>query len=123
MTWEYIWDPCLDGISQDELRKLIYDFSPSPHGMKVKDMNQQDIGLGDIVSLGWSDGYDTASVVQVHKDGTVDLFRPYTHTADFSCAGRNEGSLSVIPYVGYEEIKSVNPERLKVVRKNKIPVR
>lgn len=81
------------------------------------------IGLGDIVSLGWVDGYDTATVVQVHKDGTVDLFRPYTHTSDFSCTGREEGSLSVIHYVGYEEIKLVNPDRLKVVRKNTIPIR
>lgn len=86
-------------------------------------LKSEPVNLGDIVSLGWSDGYDTATVVQVHKDGTVDLFRPYTHTSDFSCSGREAGSLSVIPYVGYEEIKNVNPERIKVVRKNKIPVR
>lgn len=79
------------------------------------------IGLGDIVSLGWVDGYDTATVVQVHTDGTVDLFRPYTHTSDFSCAGREKGSLSVIPYVGFEEIKLVNPDRLKVIRKSVKP--
>ncbi len=43
-------------------------------------MNQK-IELGDVVSLGWDDGYHTATVSQVHKDGTVDLFRPYTATA------------------------------------------
>lgn len=81
-------------------------------------MSEQSIGLGDIVSLGWEDGYSTATVSNVHKDGTVDLFRPYTHTADFSCAGRDD-STAVICYVGIEEIKGANPARLKVLRKGK----
>jgi len=75
------------------------------------------IGLGDIVSLQWSDGYDNGTVCQVHKDGTVDVFRPYVHNADFSCAGSHEGSLSVICYIGVETSKGINPERLKVLRK------
>jgi hypothetical protein len=70
------------------------------------------IGLGDIVSLGWSDsGYDTATVSQVYEDGTVDLFRPYTHTADFSYTG------GVICYVGIENISRAKPNRLKLIRK------
>lgn len=77
------------------------------------------IELGDVVGLGWEDGYDSCTVSQVHKDGTMDLFRPYTATADFSCAGREEGSSSVICYVGIEEIKGVNPARVKLLRKGK----
>jgi hypothetical protein len=77
------------------------------------------IGLGDVVSLGWDDGYGSGTVSQVHQDGTVDVFRPYTATADFSCAGRQEGSSSVICYVGIEEVKGVNPNRLKLLRKGK----
>ncbi len=78
----------------------------------------ESIGLGDIVSLGWEDGYSSATVSHVHRDGTVDLFRPYTATADFSCAGR-DNSTAVICYVGIEEVKGVNPERLKLLRKGK----
>ncbi len=78
----------------------------------------ESIGLGDIVSLGWEDGYSTATVSHVHKDGTVDVFRPYTHTADFSCAGRDD-STAVICYVGIEEVKGVNPARLKLLRKGR----
>lgn len=81
--------------------------------------NNDKIELGDVVSLGWDDGYHTATISQVHQDGTVDLFRPYTATADFSCAGREEGSSSVICYVGIEEVKGVNPARLKLLRKGK----
>lgn len=73
--------------------------------------------LGDIVSLQWSDGYDNATVSQVHKDGTIDVFRPYTHSTSVSYAGREEGSLRVICYVGIEESKNINPERVKVLRK------
>lgn len=82
-------------------------------------MSQQAIGLGDIVSLGWEDGYSTATVSQVHRDGTVDVFRPYTATADFSCAGREHGSSSVICYVGIEEVKGVDPTKVKLLRKGK----
>jgi hypothetical protein len=75
------------------------------------------LNLGDIVSLGWADGYDTGTVCQVHLDGTVDVFRPYTHTADFSCAG-SEGASAVICYIGFETVNRVNPERLVVLRKS-----
>ena len=78
---------------------------------------QQSIGLGDVVSLQWSDGYDNGTVCQVHKDGTIDVFRPYVHNADFSYAGSHEGSLSVICYIGVETTKGINPERVKVLRK------
>lgn len=71
------------------------------------------IGLADVVSLGFNGGeYDCATVCKVNEDGTVDLFRPYTHTADFSYTG------GVICYVGIETVKSINPERLKLIRKS-----
>lgn len=79
---------------------------------------EKSIGLGDVVSLNWKDGYADATVSHIHKDGTVDVFRPYTATADFSCAGR-EGSSRVICYVGIEEVKGVNPERLTLLRKGR----
>lgn len=75
------------------------------------------IGLGDVVSFGWTDGYNEGTVCQTHKDGTVDVFRPYIHANDFSCAGTHEGSLSIITYIGSETVKSINPERLTLVRK------
>ena len=84
---------------------------------------KQVLGLGDVVSLQWSDGYDNGTVCQVHKNGTVDIFRPYIHSNDFSCAGSHEGSLSVICYIGSETSKEVNPERVKLIRKNTTPIR
>jgi hypothetical protein len=81
-------------------------------------MANQSIGLGDVVSLQWSDGYDNGTVCQVHKDGTIDVFRPYVHAADFSCAGTYEGSSSVICYIGTETSKGINPERVKLLRKS-----
>jgi hypothetical protein len=72
----------------------------------------REIGLGDVVSLGWNDGYDNATVCKVHEDGTVDLFRPYTHTADYSYTG------GVICYVGIERCDRVDPSRLRLLRKS-----
>ncbi len=69
-------------------------------------MNESKIELGDVVSLGWGDGYSTGTIARVHTDGTVDVFRPYTATADFSMAG-GEGSSAVICYVGIEEVNSI----------------
>lgn len=86
-------------------------------------METSTVGLGDVVSFGWTDGYGEGTISQVHKDGTVDVFRPYTHANDFSCAGRHEGSLSLICYVGVETVRDINPDRLKVVRKNTTPIR
>jgi hypothetical protein len=77
----------------------------------------QPIGLGDVVSFQCRDGYKDATVSQVHSDGTVDVFRPYTHTSDFSCSGRREGSQSLICYVGVEVIKDMKPDSLKLIRK------
>jgi len=85
--------------------------------------NEQVIGLGDVVSFKWSStGYDTGTVCQVHASGTVDVFRPFTHTSDFSCAGRYEKSLSVMCYVGTEIVKGVNPRNLKLILKSS-PIR
>jgi hypothetical protein len=89
----------------------------------MQEPTKQVVGLGDVVYLGWDDGYSNGTVCQVHKDGTVDIYRPYAHASDFSCAGRDEGSLSIICYTGLETVKYVNPERLKVVRKNTTPIR
>lgn len=79
-------------------------------------MNEQVIGLGDVVTMGA--GLE-CTVSQVHKDGTVDLFRVYTHTADFSYAGRQDGSSAVICYIGTENILGVNTKNLKLVSKGK----
>jgi hypothetical protein len=75
------------------------------------------IGLGDIVSFNWPDGYDNGTVSQIHKNGTVDVFRPFTHIADFSCSGRHEGSSSVMCYVGIETVRDIDPVRLTLIRK------
>lgn len=80
-------------------------------------MNDTDIGLGDVVSFGWKDGYADGTVCETHKDGTVDVFRIYVHAGDFACAGSQEGSKSVITYVGSETIRSINPKRLTRIRK------
>lgn len=75
------------------------------------------IGLGDVVSFNWNDAYHHATVTQVHKDGTVDLLRPYVHTSDVSYSGRHKDSSSVLAYLGFEEVKDIKPERLTLVRK------
>jgi hypothetical protein len=82
----------------------------------VQVLSRSEIGLGDIVALDGSD-YGTGTVSQIHQDGTVDVFRPYTHTADFSMTGRHEGSSSVICYIGMETVKDMNPKHLKLIRK------
>lgn len=126
MTWEHTWEPDLSGLAPNELRRLIYGFHPSPNGNKGVSMEakqEQEFGLGDVVSHQWSDGYDNGTICQVHKDGTVDVFRPYVHAADFSCAGRHEGSLSILTYIGVETCKDIHPKHLKMVRKNKTPIR
>lgn len=71
----------------------------------------REIGLGDVVSLGWTDGYDNATVCKVNEDGTVNLFRIYVHTNDFSYTG------GVICYVGTETVEHVVPSRLRILRK------
>jgi len=81
----------------------------------------KDLGLGDIVVLGVG-GYNVATVTQVHKDGTVDLLRPYVHTGDVSYSGNAEGSSRVLAYLGFEEIKNINPNHLDRLQKGS-PVR
>lgn len=76
-------------------------------------MEKQVFGLGDVVRLkaDSENTYSHCTVCKVNQDGTVNLFRPYTHTADFSYTG------GVICYVGIENIDSVNTERLNLIRK------
>lgn len=80
------------------------------------------IGLGDVVVMGFSGGYNIATVTQVHEDGTVDLLRPYVHTGDVGYAGSEKGSTRVLGYLGFEEIKKLNPKNLDRLRKGD-PVR
>jgi hypothetical protein len=80
------------------------------HANSKTETPQPEIGLGDVVKCG-EGAYMTATVCKVNEDGTVDLFRPYTHTADFSYTG------GVICYVGIEDIKSANPARLTLIEK------
>lgn len=75
------------------------------------------IGLGDVVSLCMSQGYNVGTVCQVHNDGTVDVFRPYTHTSDFSIAGNEFGSSAVICYIGTSTVRRINPDRLTLLHK------
>ncbi len=76
-------------------------------------MNTKTIGLGDVVSLSGACDYNTGTVSKVNDDGTVDVFRPYTHTADFSYTG------GVICYVGIEQVKGCNPAHLTLIRKGR----
>ena len=77
----------------------------------------KEIGLGDVVTLACDAGRQIAwahcTVFRVRSDGTVDIFRPYVHVADFSC-GKEP---TVITYIGHEEILSVSPTRLTLVDK------
>ncbi len=88
----------------------------SNKGRAFRGMNDQ-IGLGDVVSFGWNDGYYIGTVIQTHTNGTVDVYRPYIHTNDFSCSGRREGSQSVICYIGTETVNDVDPSRLTLIAK------
>jgi len=82
---------------------------------------RQSIGLGDVVSLGWIDGYDNGTVCKVNADGTVDVFRPYVHTNDFTYGGAlMERSSSVLCYIGVETTERINPKHLKLIRKSKV---
>jgi len=76
------------------------------------------IGLGDVVTFVWDDaGYNAGTICKVHKDGSVDVFRPYTHTADFSMSG-GEGATAVLCYVGVETVKNVSPLNFRLLRKH-----
>ncbi len=86
-------------------------------------MADKKLGLGDIVDLGWKDGHSNATVTQVHADGTVDLLRVYVHTSDFLCSGRRKDSHSLLAWIGFEEIRDVDPKHYKCVRRNPETVR
>lgn len=74
------------------------------------------IGLGDIVRMSLEEGYSDATVIAVHPNGEVDVFRPYVHTSDFSYGGK-DGRSELLAYLGFERVDCVNPERLKLLRK------
>lgn len=86
---------------------------------------KQEVGLGDVVAcFGKHEApYNQGTVCQVHANGTVDIFRVYVHSNDFSYAGRKDGSSAVITYIGTETIRDVNPEGLRIIRKNTTPIR
>lgn len=70
------------------------------------------IALGDVVRIGNDSGsFPDHTVCKVNEDGTVNLFRPYVRTADFSYTG------GVICYVGISQTDSVDPDRLTLVQK------
>jgi len=79
--------------------------------MKV---HSSEITLGAIVRLS-TEPYSDATVKDIDKDGKLTLFRPYVSTADFSCAGKHDGS-AVICYIGIEEFQ-VFPGNIELVRK------
>ena len=57
----------------------------------------KDLKLGDVIRLGMSGTYEDATVYRINKDGSVQVWRPYVTTADFSYTG------GVIPYIGIED--------------------
>lgn len=65
--------------------------------------------LGDVVRVQTTvdEGYLTSTVKSIMpgKNGTVLMFRPFTHTASFMSAGRKKNSKAVICYVGIEELE------------------
>lgn len=70
------------------------------------------IALGDVVRLGNDKNpFPDHTVSKVNEDGTVNLFRPYVHTADFSYTG------GVICYVGFSQTDNVDPYHLTLVQK------
>lgn len=64
--------------------------------MMPRRLKADELRLADTVDLGFSP-WGWAIVKQI-KDGTVELFRPYGTTADFSCTG------GVTCYTGIEDI-------------------
>jgi len=62
--------------------------------IKVK---AKDLQLGDVIRP-FENEYGFCTVKQI-KDGWIELFRPYVHTADFSCTS------GVICYIGFEDYK------------------
>lgn len=78
------------------------------------------ISLGDTVSLQFASGaFDSGKVVTVHADGTVDVYRVYVHTSDFSYSGTEKGDSCVIAYIGTELVQKVNPSKLKLIEKGR----
>lgn len=65
-----------------------------------KKVRAKELGLGDIVRTGnVDDGYSDATVSNILSNGTVQLRRPYIHTANFSYTG------GVITYIGIEDFE------------------
>jgi len=57
----------------------------------------KDLKLGDVIRLGINGTYEDATVYRINKNGSVQVWRPYVQTADFSYTG------GVIPYIGIED--------------------
>jgi len=80
--------------------------------VKISDLKQ-----GDIIDLGWKDGYSYATVYRINKDGSVHVFRPYVH-ADNILISNNQ----IITYIGHEDFALYSgngscPSMIKRVRK------
>lgn len=99
--------------------KKNYSYIETPFRDRVYNIGRvkKMVELGDIVDAGFGADYGACTVCRVHEDGTVDLFRPYVQTSDFSTHSQNSEHL--ICYLGFEEVKKVNPKRLKVLRRSK----
>lgn len=63
--------------------------------VKSEKVEGKDLHLGDVIDAGGM-VWGTATVKNI-TDKEIMLFRPYVHTADFSC------SAGVICYIGFEE--------------------
>ena len=73
--------------------------------------------LRDVVRVSRAENsYSDCTVSAIFPDGTVDLFRPYVHTADFAYAARDGGS-RVITYIGFEETRNVEVKNYRLIRK------
>lgn len=90
-----------------------------PEGITVK----HEFKLGDTVMLNvdthTSIPFTHCTVQSVNVDGTVDLFRPFVHHGDFSHAWENPGDSAVSCYLGFEQIRRVNPEHIRLVYRSK----
>lgn len=77
---------------------------------------EESIGLGDIVSFGWKDGYANATVCKVHANGNVDVLRPYIHDGKVTSSSQ-DGSKQTILYIGTEQVSNLNPKALTLLKK------
>lgn len=81
-----------------------------------------ELKLGDVVDLGFTDGYGTATVYKVCANGDVHICRPYVHVTDVIYAGEL-GSKKLVPYLGVEDFALYNGSSIELVRRNPVPLR